>query len=163
MIILDWLDLTCESSIVNENCRSNTDSGWKVLKRASNLLVVSFDGKVSYNFECLSSYQIDWLWISQESSSDLWTLGVQHHSASLIRSFLKGHLEVLDALAMSFMIAWGHVKPGNIHTCIKHLHEHVDVLASRAIFWKDKRINIELIRSYLPECADDLGLSRVRV
>lgn len=127
--VMHLSDLAGKGSISNEDWRSNADCLGKTLVGTSDLGVVSLDGVVSHDLQGLSSLDVDWLVVSKESSSDLWSLGVEHDSAVLVWSLLEGLSQVVDRLGMSLVVSVREVQSSNVHTSIEHLDEHLNIPA----------------------------------
>ena len=72
---------------------------------ARNLLGVALDGIVGDDLKRLICEKLDRLVVSQHSSSNLRSLGVQHDRDLLVRSLLQGLPEVVNTLTMCFVVS----------------------------------------------------------
>ena len=61
---------------------------------AGDASVVAFDGVVGDNLEVLALHELHGLVVLQQSSADLWALGVEHDGASLVGALLQGFTQV---------------------------------------------------------------------
>ena len=111
----------------------------QTLVRARKSSVVTLDGVVSDDLKSLANNEVDWLSLLQDSSADFRTLGVKHQGDGLVGSLLESGLQVVYRCLVRFVVTVRKVKTCNIHACVNHFNEHVDIPAG----W--------------PESADDFG------
>ena len=72
---------------------------------ARNLLGVTLDGIISDDFKSLIRDKLNWLVVSQHTSSDLRSLSIEHDGNLLIWSLLEGLSQVVNTLTMRFVIS----------------------------------------------------------
>ena len=75
-----------QRAIINVDDVTNVDTLGKVLVRAGNHLVITLDCIVDTDFQLLSSFDFNCFVIPKQSRSDLWSLGIKHHSTLFVRS-----------------------------------------------------------------------------
>jgi len=81
----------------------------------------------------LSSQQLDRFAITQHTSSDLRSLGIEHYGAALIRALLKCFTQVIKRGPMCLVVAVRKVETSDVHASIKHFDEHFNLVASGSV------------------------------
>ena len=124
---MNFCDLASERSVCDEDSRSDVHSLWQRFVGASDLLCIALKCVVSGYLQLLASNELDWLVISQHASSDLRSLGVKHDADLFVRSLFECFLQVLNTLSVSLVVTVRKVQSCNVHACVNHLDEHVNI------------------------------------
>jgi hypothetical protein len=148
-------NFTNESSIIDEDWRSDINRVRQLLVRAIDLLVIAVHGDINDDFQTLALLDLDDLIVSVHSSNNFWTFAVYKNRHVFFRLLLFGLVKFVVILLMSFQIIVSHVKSENVHAGVHHCHQSFRCIA---------RVSIEMLvivrkYLYLPHSGYNLGLS----
>ena len=116
---MDLGDFAGEGTVSDEDGASNANSLGKALVGTGNSGVITLLRVVCNDLKSLAGGELDWLVVSQHSSSDLWSLGVEHDGAGLVWSLLEGLSQVVEGHTVSLVVTVGEVQSADVKSRIE--------------------------------------------